>query len=111
MCLSLHENRTTPYYASHTLETPPDIVLQIAVYRQYTSNSQLDVNDAECNLQDVTPTHFLHISWASFRGDIVCTFLVRFPNSLCCELGERSVKNRGIEVLRSIVAKIYIESG
>ena len=37
--------------------------------------------------------------------------LVRFPNSLCCELGERSVKNRGIEVLRSIVAKIYIESG
>ena len=37
--------------------------------------------------------------------------LVRFPNSLCCELGERSVKNRGIEVLRSVVAKIYIESG
>ena len=37
--------------------------------------------------------------------------LVRFHNSLCCELGERSVKNRGIEVLRSIVAKIYIESG
>ena len=37
--------------------------------------------------------------------------VVRFPNSLCCELGERSVKNRGIEVLRSIVAKIYIESG
>ena len=62
MCLSLHENRTTPYYVSHLLEIPPDVVLQIAMYRQYTSNSQLDVIGTQCKLQDVTPTHFPYIN-------------------------------------------------
>ena len=37
--------------------------------------------------------------------------LVRFPNSLCCELGERSACTRGIGLPWQFVAKFVIESG
>ena len=39
------------------------------------------------------------------------TRLVRFPNSLGCELGERRACTRGIFLPWQIVAKIFIESG
>ena len=38
-------------------------------------------------------------------------FLVRFPNSLGCELGERRAWERGIFLPWQIVTKIFIESG
>ena len=38
-------------------------------------------------------------------------WLVRFPNSLGCELGERRACTRGIFLPWQIVAKIFIESG
>ena len=37
--------------------------------------------------------------------------VVRFPNSLGCELGERRVYTRGIELPRPIVKTFFIESG
>ena len=37
--------------------------------------------------------------------------VVRFPNSLGCELGERRVYTRGIELPRPIVETFFIESG
>ena len=46
-----------------------------------------------------------------FRTQQVCNVIVRFPNSLGCELGERRVYTRGIELRRPIVKTFFIESG
>ena len=55
-------------------------------------------------------------NWAKESGKLgegrkAAPQLVRFPNSLCCELGERSAYNQGIELPWQIVAKKLIESG
>ena len=50
-------------------------------------------------------------SWFSSPKFGTQRFIVRFPNSHGCELGERRVCTRGIFLQWPIVAKIFIESG
>ena len=47
----------------------------------------------------------------TYSKNTIKQHLVRFPNSLGCELGERRVSTRGIELRRPIVKTFFIESG